>query len=197
MAIFMGRISWKIIFVLLVLAIIIVSKYITISNMEESFTEQWSNIEYQYQRRSDLIPKFVRTVKSYAIHEKEVIESTIRAKASADRIKIDPADLTSENIGKYQVAQNALNAALTQLLDLSVVYPEMKADQDFLELQAQLEGIENRIIVEKRRFNEQVKLYNTYIVKFPTNWVASMFSIEKQVTFEADTGVENSSEVQF
>jgi LemA protein len=193
----MGKISWKIILVLLVLATIIVSKYITMSNMEKSFTEQWSNVEYQYQRRSDLIPKFVRTVKNYAIQEKEVIESTIRAKASADRIKIDPAELTSGNIRKFQVAQNALNSALTQLLDLSVNYPEMKADQDFLELQAQLEGIENRIIVEKRRFNEQVKLYNTYIVKFPTNWVASMFSIEKQVTFEADTGVENSSEVQF
>jgi LemA protein len=193
----MGKISWKIIFVLLVLAIIIVSKYITISNMEESFTKQWSNVEYQYQRRSDLIPKLVRAVKSYAIHEKEVIESIIKAKASADRIKIDPEDLTSGNIRKFQVAQSELNLALTQLLDLAVIYPAMKTDQDFLELQAQLDGTENRIAIEKRRFNEQVKLYNTHIVKFPTNLVASMFSIEKQVTFAADVGAEDSSEGQF
>ena len=193
----MGKISWKIIFILLVLAVIIVSKYVTISNMEESFTKQWSNVEYQYQRRSDIIPKFVRTVKSYAINEKEVIDSAIKAKASADRIKIDPTELSSVNIRKFQVAQNALNSALTQLLDLSVIYPEMKTDQDFLELRAQLDGIENRIGVEKRRFNEQVRLYNTYLVKFPTNLVARMFGIEKQVIFEADTGLENSSEVQF
>ena len=184
----MGRISWKIFFVLLVLAIIIVSKYITISNMEESFTQQWSNVEYQYQRRSDLIPKLVRTVKTYAIHEQEVIEGIIKAKASADRIKIEPSELTSENIGKYQASQNLLNSALTQLLDLTVSYPEMKLDQDFLELQTQLEGTENRITIEKRRFNEQVKLYNTYIIKFPTNLVARMLGIEKQVTFEADVG---------
>ena len=193
----MGKTGWIIILVLIVAAIMSVSKYNTMVGMEESVSEQWANVETQYQRRADLIPNLVSAVKGYAAHEKDVFESVTKARASATSVKIDASNLTAENIRKFQAAQGSLNSALSRLLAVSERYPDLKANQNFLELQAQLEGTENRIAVERRRFNEQVKLYNTYIRKFPTNLVASMFGFERQVTFEADDGAEKAPEVKF
>ena len=193
----MGKTGWIIILVLIVAAIMSVSKYNTMVSMEESVREQWSNVETQYQRRADLIPNLVSSVKGYAAHEKDVFESVTKARASATSVKIDASNLTAENIKQFQAAQGSLNSALSRLLAVAERYPDLKANQNFLELQAQLEGTENRIAVERRRFNEQVKLYNTYIRKFPTNLVASMFGFERQVTFEADDGAEKAPEVKF
>lgn len=193
----MGKTGWIIIVVLIVAAIMSVSKYNTMVGMEESVSEQWANVETQYQRRADLIPNLVSAVKGYAAHEKDVFESVTKARASATSVKIDASNLTAENIKKFQAAQGSLNSALSRLLAVAERYPDLKANQNFLELQAQLEGTENRIAVERRRFNEQVKLYNTYIRKFPTNMVASMFGFERQVTFEADDGAEEAPEVKF
>jgi LemA protein len=193
----MGKTGWIIILVLIVAAIMSVSKYNAMVGMEESVSEQWANVETQYQRRADLIPNLVSAVKGYAAHEKDVFESVTKARASATSVKIDASNLTAENIGKFQAAQGSLNSALSRLLAVAERYPDLKANQNFLELQAQLEGTENRIAVERRRFNEQVKLYNTYIRKFPTTLVASMFGFERQVTFEADDGAEKAPEVKF
>ncbi len=193
----MGKTGWIIIVVLIVAAIMSVRKYNTMVGMEESVSEQWSNVETQYQRRADLIPNLVSAVKGYAAHEKDVFESVTKARASATSVKIDASNLTAENMRKFQAAQGSLNSALSRLLAVAENYPDLKANQNFLELQAQLEGTENRIAVERRRFNEQVKLYNTYIRKFPTNLVASMFGFERQVTFEAADGAEKAPEVKF
>lgn len=193
----MGKIGWIIILVLIVAAIMSVSKYNTMVALEEAVGEQWANVETQYQRRADLIPNLVSSVKGYAAHEKDVFESVTKARASATSVTIDASNLTAENIQKFQAAQGSLNSALGRLLAVAERYPDLKANQNFLELQAQLEGTENRIAVERRRFNEQVKIYNTYIRKFPTNLVASMFGFERQVTFEADEGAEKAPEVKF
>lgn len=193
----MGKTGWIIIVVLIVAAIMSVSKYNTMVGMEESVAEQWANVETQYQRRADLIPNLVSAVKGYAAHEKDVFESVTKARASATSVKIDASNLTAENIRQFQAAQGSLNSALSRLLAVAERYPDLKANQNFLELQAQLEGTENRIAVERRRFNEQVKLYNTYIRRFPTNLVASTFGFERQVTFEADDGAEKVPEVKF
>lgn len=193
----MGKTAWIIIVVLIVAAFMSISKYNTMVGMEESVSEQWANVETQYQRRADLIPNLVSTVKGYAAHEKDVFESVTKARASATSVKIDASNLTAENIQKFQAAQGSLNSALGRLLAVSERYPDLKANQNFLELQAQLEGTENRIATERRRFNEQVKIFNTYIRKFPNNMVANMFGFEKQVTFEADEGAEKAPEVKF
>jgi len=193
----MGKLGWTIIIILILLGVLSVSKYNTMVTMEEMVTEQWANVETQYQRRADLIPNLVKTVKGYAAHEKDVFESVTKARASATSVKIDPSNLTAESIKKFQSAQGVLNSALSRLLAVSERYPELKANQNFLELQAQLEGTENRIAVERRRFNEKVKNYNTFIRKFPNNFVASMFGFERQATFEADEGAEKAPDVQF
>ena len=193
----MGKTSWIIIIVLVIAAIMSVSKYNTMVGMEEAVSEQWANVETQYQRRADLIPNLVSAVKGYAAHEKDVFESVTKARASATSVTIDASNLTAENIQKFQAAQGSLNSALSRLLAVAERYPDLKANQNFLELQAQLEGTENRIAVERRRFNEQVKIYNTYIRKFPTNLVAGMFGFERQATFAADDGAEKVPEVKF
>ena len=193
----MGKLGWTIIIILILLGVLSVSKYNTMVTMEEMVTEQWANVETQYQRRADLIPNLVKTVKGYAAHEKDVFESVTKARASATSVKIDPSNLTAESIKKFQSAQGVLNSALSRLLAVSERYPDLKANQNFLELQAQLEGTENRIAVERRRFNEKVKNYNTFIRKFPNNFVASMFGFERQATFEADEGAEKAPDVQF
>ena len=193
----MGKIGWIIILVLIVAAIMSVSKYNRMVALEEAVGEQWANVETQYQRRADLIPNLVSSVKGYAAHEKDVFESVTKARASATSVTIDASNLTAENIQKFQAAQGSLNSALGRLLAVAERYPDLKANQNFLELQAQLEGTENRIATERRRFNEQVKIFNTYIRKFPNNMVANMFGFEKQVTFEADEGAEKAPEVKF
>ena len=193
----MSKTGWIIIAVIALLAITSVSKYNSMIAMDESVGTQWANVETQYQRRADLIPNLVNTVKGYAAHESEVLESVTKARAEATSVKIDASNLTAENMQKFQAAQGQMTSALSRLLAVSERYPDLKANQNFLELQAQLEGTENRIAVERRRFNEVVKGYNTYIRKFPNNMLAGMFGFETQAAFAADEGSENAPEVQF
>jgi LemA protein len=193
----MSKTSWIIIAVIAIAAFTSVSKYNTMVAMDEAVGAQWANVETQYQRRADLIPNLVNTVKGYAAHEAEVFESVTKARAEATSIKIDPSNLTAENMQKFQAVQGSMTSALSRLLAVAERYPDLKANQNFLELQAQLEGTENRIAVERRRFNEEVKRYNTYIRKFPTNLVAGMFGFEKRASFAAQEGTENAPDVQF
>ena len=164
---------------------------------DEAVTAQWANVETQYQRRADLIPNLVQTVKGYASHEKDVFESVTKARAEATSVKIDPSNLTPQAIENFQKMQSGVTSALSRLLAVSERYPDLKANQNFLELQAQLEGTENRISVERRRFNEMVKDYNTYIRQFPRVIYAGWFGFEKKSPFAADTGSENAPKVEF
>jgi len=164
---------------------------------DESVITQWANVETQYQRRADLIPNLVNTVKGYASHEQETLEGVIKARAAATSIKIDASNLTPAMIQKYQAAQSGVTSALSKLLAVSERYPDLKANQNFLELQAQLEGTENRIAVERRRYNEITKDYNTYIRKFSTNMYAGMFGFDRKPPFESEKGSEQAPVVQF
>lgn len=193
----MSKTGWIIIIVLGILAFTSVSKYNSMVALEEGVTTQWANVETQYQRRADLIPNLVNTVKGFADQEREVLEGVTKARAEATSIKIDPSNLTAADIQKFQAAQGAVTSSLSRLLAVVERYPDLKSNQNFLELQAQLEGTENRIAVERRRFNEQVQAYNTYIRRFPSNMLAGMFGFERMVAFEAVEGSEDAPEVQF
>ena len=150
-----------------------------------------------YQRRADLIPNLVNTVKGYAAHEKETLEGVIEARSKATQITVSADDLSEENIKKFQAAQGELQQALGKLLAITENYPDLKANENFRDLQAQLEGTENRITVERQKFNETVKVYNTSIRKFPTTIYAGWFGFEKKGYFEAQAGAEKAPEVQF
>lgn len=190
--------TWIIVIaVVAVLVIYCVSSYNSLVTQEETVGTAWSNVENQYQRRSDLIPNLVNTVKGYAAHEKETFDAVVSARAKATQMTIDIADLTPEKIEAYQKAQGAVGSALSRLLAVTENYPELKANENFKELQAQLEGTENRISVERRKFNETAREYNTNIRRFPKNIVASMFGFEKRPYFEAEEGSEKAPEVKF
>ena len=156
-----------------------VSKYNGLVTKDEAVSGQWANVENQYQRRADLIPNLVATVKGYASHESETLEGVVAARAKATQITVDPNNLTPEKLQQYQAAQGELSSALGKLLMITENYPELKANQNFLELQAQLEGTENRIATERGRFNELSKDFNATVRKFPTNIVASLAGFEK------------------
>lgn len=164
---------------------------------DEAVIAQWANVETQYQRRADLIPNLVSTVKGYAEHEKDVFESVTKARAEATSVKIDPSNLTPEAIANFQKMQSGVTSALSRLLAVSERYPDLKANQNFSELQAQLEGTENRIAVERKRFNEAVQDYNTYIRQFPRVIYAGWFGFEKKIGFAADEGSEDAPKVEF
>ena len=183
--------------VIAVIAIWAVSSYNGMVSMEENVSNQWANVETQYQRRSDLIPNLVNTVKGYASHEKETLEGVIAARSQATQMKVDPSNLTPEAIAKYQTAQGEIGAALGKLLAITENYPDLKANQNFLELQAQLEGTENRINVARKNFNDAAKEYNTAIRRFPKNIFAGMFGFEKRPYFEAEEGAEKAPKVEF
>lgn len=190
--------TWIIVIaVVAVLVIYCVSSYNSLVTQEETVGTAWSNVENQYQRRSDLIPNLVNTVKGYAAHEKETFDAVVSARAKATQMTIDIEDLTPEKIEAYQKAQGAVGSALSRLLAVTENYPELKANENFKELQAQLEGTENRISVERRKFNETAREYNTNIRRFPKNIVASMFGFEKRPYFEAEEGSEKVPEVKF
>ncbi len=174
-----------------------VGKYNGLVEQEESVQSQWSKVESSYQRRADLIPNLVNTVKGYADFEKETLESVVKARASATQTVIDPANLNSANIAKFQAAQDGLSSSLSRLLVTIEKYPDLKANQNFLELQSQLEGTENRINVERNRFNDAAKGYNTQIRKFPTSIIAGITGFERIGYFEAAAGSENAPEVSF
>ena len=164
---------------------------------DEAVSTAWSNVENQYQRRADLIPNLVNTVKGYAAHEKETLDAVVAARARATQVTVDVENLTPEKLQEYQNSQSEVGAALGRLLAVAEAYPDLKANTNFLELQAQLEGTENRISVERRNFNEMAKGYNTSIRTFPRNILAGMFGFEKRPYFEAQEGVENAPVVQF
>lgn len=163
----------------------------------ENVDAQWSQVENVYQRRADLIPNLVNTVKGYASHEKETLEGVINARAKATSVNINAANMNAASMQAFQQAQDGLSGALSKLMVVVEKYPELKANQNFLELQAQLEGTENRIAVERKKFNESTRTYNTYVKMFPKNMFAGMFGFEQKPYFEAAQGAEKAPEVQF
>lgn len=171
--------------------------YNTMVTKDEGVKTAWSQVENQYQRRMDLIPNLVNTVKGYATHEKETLEGVVNARAQATQTTIDPSNLTEESMKKFQSAQGELTNALSRLMLVIERYPDLKANQNFLELQAQLEGTENRISVERKRFNETAQGYNTYIRSFPTNILAGMFGFHPAAYFTADAGADKAPKVEF
>ncbi|MBQ1219476.1 MAG: LemA family protein [Bacteroidales bacterium] len=178
-------------------AIWAISAYNSMVKMEEGVESAWAQVENVYQRRADLIPNLVATVKGYAAHESETLESVIAARSKATQITVDPQDLSAEALKKYQAAQGELGAALGKLLAITENYPDLKANQNFLELQSQLEGTENRITVERQKFNNVAKEYNTGIRKFPKNILAGMFGFERKAYFEANEGADKAPVVEF
>lgn len=171
--------------------------YNTMVTQDEGVKTAWSQVENQYQRRMDLIPNLVNTVKGYATHEKETLEGVVSARAEATKTTIDPSNLNEESMKKFQAAQGELSSALSRLMVVMERYPDLKANQNFLELQAQLEGTENRISVERKRFNETAQSYNTYIRTFPTNILAGMFGFQPKAYFSAESGAEKAPKVEF
>ncbi|MDR3653872.1 MAG: LemA family protein [Paludibacter sp.] len=174
-----------------------VSSYNNLVTQREMVNSQWGNVESQYQRRSDLIPNLVQTVKGYATHESSTLEGVVAARAKATQITIDPKNLTPEKLQEYQAAQGQVSSALGKLLMITENYPDLKANQNFLELQAQLEGTENRISVERNRFNEVAMNYDIMIQRFPKSIIASMFGFKDKPYFAAENGAEKAPAVKF
>ncbi len=189
--------SWIIIGVLALLVIYSVSVYNRLVLLEENVSSQWANVENVYQRRADLIPNLVNTVKGYAAHERETLEAVIEARSKATGINLNANELTPENLQQFQAAQSSFSSALSRLMVVVERYPDLKANQNFLELQAQLEGTENRISVERMKFNDMVKSFNTKIRRFPANVLKSIFGFEAKAYFEAEEGSDKAPEVQF
>ena len=183
--------------VVAVVAVWAVTGYNGLVKADEAVSNAWSDVENQYQRRADLIPNLVNTVKGYASHEKETLDAVISARTRATQVTVDADNLTPEKLLEYQKAQGEVGAALGRLLAITEAYPDLKANQNFLELQAQLEGTENRISVERRNFNDVAKSYNTSIRTFPKNLLAGMFGFDKRPYFEAQEGAEQAPVVQF
>lgn len=183
--------------VIVLVAIWGISSYNGLVSMDENVSNSWANVETQYQRRSDLIPNLVNTVKGYAKHESETLESVMQARSQATQVKIDPSNCTPQQLAAYQKAQGDVTTALGKLLAITENYPDLKANQNFLELQSQLEGTENRINVARKDFNDTAKKYNTSLRRFPRNIIASMFGFEKRNYFEAEAGAEKAPKVEF
>ncbi len=185
---------------LVILALVViwgVSGYNKLVTADEEVKTAWSQVENQYQRRSDLIPNLVNTVKGYAAHESETLESVVEARAKATQVTVDPENMTAEALANYISAQEGVGAALGRLMMIREAYPELKANQNFLELQAQLEGTENRITVERNRFNEVARNYNTRIRRFPHNIIASLGGFDARPYFEANEGASTAPIVEF
>ena len=164
---------------------------------QESVETAWAQVENVYQRRADLIPNLVETVKGYAKHEQETLEGVIEARANATKVTIDPSNMTPEDLKKYQEAQGEVTNALSRLIAVSESYPDLKANQNFLELQNQLEGTENRIAVERNKFNEVAREYNTKRRTFPTNIIAGIFGFGDKPYFQAQEGADKAPKVDF
>jgi LemA protein len=193
----MKRTTIVAIVIIAVIAIWAVSAYNGLVKADEAVSTAWSNVENQYQRRADLIPNLVNTVKGYTAHENETLMAVTNARSQATAVSVNAEDLTAESLQKYQKAQGEVGAALGRLLAISESYPDLKANENFRELQAQLEGTENRISVERRNFNDAVRSFNTSIRTFPRSLIASMSGFEKRPYFEAAEGTSTAPEVQF
>lgn len=190
--------TWIIIAVIaVVIGLLSMTSYNSLVNKEEAVNSAWSNVENQYQRRADLIPNLVNTVKGYAAHEKETLQEVIEARAKATQMTVKADDLTPEKLQQYQQAQGEISSALGRLMVVAERYPDLKANQNFIELQAQLEGTENRITVARNEFNDMAREYNTSIRRFPTNILSGLFGFDKKSYFEAAQGSEKAPEVKF
>lgn len=190
--------TWIVVLGVLALGIIWgIGRYNAIITAEEEVNTAWAQVETQYQRRADLIPNLVETVKGYAAHESATLESVVAARAKATQVVVDPTHATSEQIAAFQAAQGELSQALGRLMAISENYPDLKANQNFNNLQSQLEGTENRITVARNNFNEIARQFNTLIRRFPTNIIANMMDAEKRPYFEATTGADQAYQVRF
>ena len=171
--------------------------YNSLVDKQQTVDEAWAQVENQYQRRADLIPNLVNTVKGHSTHESETLQKVIEARAKATSVTIDAENLNEETLAKYQQAQGELSQALKSLLAVTEAYPDLKANENFMALQAQLEGTENRISTERKRYTEAVKNYNTAIKKFPTVIYAGWFGFDAKPQFKAEAGAEKAPEVKF
>ncbi len=183
--------------VVLIVAFFTFHSYNLLVAKDEAVATAWGNVQTQYQRRADLIPNLVNTVKGYAKHESGTLKEVVEARSKATQIKVDSDDLTPEKLKQIQAAQGELSQALGRLLAITESYPELKANENFSELQAQLEGTENRINESRQLYNESVQSYNVSVRSFPKNIVAGMFGFEKKTQFEAEAGTEKAPSVEF
>lgn len=192
-------ISSTLVIVLIILVALLwgVGEYNGLVKAEEGVSAQWAQVENAYQRRSDLIPNLVQTVKGYASHEEKTLMEVMQARSQATSVTVDPSKLTEESLQQFQSAQNSLGGALGRLIAIHENYPDLKANQNFLELQAQLEGTENRINVARDQFNKVSREYNTSIRQFPTNIIASLFNFQQKAYFKADEAAQKAPEVNF
>ncbi|MCK9219368.1 MAG: LemA family protein [Bacteroidales bacterium] len=193
--------GWIILISVVVVLFLLISwgtgTYNKLVSKEEGVNQAWANVENVYQRRLDLIPNLVNTVKGVANFEKSTLTAVIEARAKATNVQINPKNLDEGSLQKFQEAQNNVSSALGRLMVVVEQYPQLKATQNFSELQAQLEGTENRITVERRNFNESAQAYNTYLRRFPSNIFAGMFGFTKKAYFASDKGAEKAPQVQF
>lgn len=193
--------TWIIVIVLVLFIIIVwrlfAGTYNSLVTQDEQVEERWAQVENQYQRRADLIPNLVNTVKGYADFEQETLTKVIEARAKATSVNVNADNLSPEAIQKYQEAQEGLTSALSRLMVVVERYPELKANEQFKQLMVQLEGTENRIAVERRNFNQAVKDFNSYVRQFPTNMLAGMYGFERKGYFESAEGADQVPQVQF
>ncbi len=190
--------TWIIIGIIVLLAVLWgVRRYNGFVTMEEGVTGQWANVETMYQRRTDLIPNLVSTVKGYAEFEQETLTQVIEARAKATSVTVDPSNLNPQSLAAFQQAQDGLSSALSRLLVTIERYPDLKANQNFMDLQHQLESTENRIAVERRKFNETVRGFNTTVRKFPNSVIAGITGFDEKGYFEAAEGSDTAPVVEF
>lgn len=175
----------------------LMSGYNDMVELDENVNREWSQVENQYQRRLDLIPNLVNVVKGYASHEKETLEGVIEARAKATQTTIDPSNMTEEQLANFQKAQDGLSGALNRLMVVVEKYPELKANENFLQLQAQLEGTENRITLARKDYNDAATIYNKLVRRFPNNMLAGIFGFSVRPQFKAQEGAESAPTVQF
>lgn len=192
---------WIVLAVIAVVVVVIYSSvkgtYNSMVTKDENVSASWAQVENVYQRRADLIPNLVNTVKGYASHEQETLQGVIEARSKATSVNLNADNLNPQSLQQFQQAQDGLSSALSRLMVVVERYPDLKANENFRDLQAQLEGTENRITVERRKFNESARDFNTYIRSFPKNIYANMFGFEKKAYFEAEKGAEKAPEVSF
>ena len=193
----MSKNSWIGLGALAVIVMWAISTYNGMVSLDEGVNKAWGNVQADYQRRYDLIPTLVNTVKGYAAHESETLQSVVEARSKATSTTIDASSLTEENLKAFQKAQDGLSQALSRLLVVQESYPDLKANENFRELQSQLEGTENRIAVERKKFNDTAREYNTYIRQFPNNFIAGWFDFKSKPYFEANEGAAEAPKVEF
>lgn len=187
----------RVLLALLVIPFLSSCGYNTMVELSESVDAQWAQVENVYQRRSDLIPNLVNTVKGYAAHEQGTFTAVVDARSKATSVNIDASNLTAESMRQFQEVQSGLTQALSRLIMLQENYPDLKANENFRDLQAQLEGTENRITVERQKFNDITRNYNTYIRRFPNNIISSIFSFDQKPYFQAEAGASAAPKVEF